>query len=115
MNEVFRSAPWPGPGRHADLPVCRGRGRHRWGGLVRRRARTWAQEYRKAGGEALEYDPVGSGAGLARIKQRQTDFGAVDVMVPRNELARDGLVMFPTAVSGIVPVVDLRKGGRRSS
>ena len=73
--------------------------------------RTWAQEYRKAGGEALEYDPVGSGAGLARIKQRQTDFGAVDVMVPRNELARDGLVMFPTAVSGIVPVVNLRKGG----
>lgn len=73
--------------------------------------RIWAQEYRKAGGDALEDDPVGSGTGLARIKQRNTDFGAVDVMVPKNELARDGLVMFPTAVSGVVPVVNLRRLG----
>lgn len=77
--------------------------------------RIWAQEYRKAGGDALEDDPVGSGTGLARIKQRNTDFGAVDVMVPKNELARDGLVMFPTAVSGVVPVVNLRRLGAPSS
>ena len=73
--------------------------------------RIWGQEYRKAGGEALEYDPVGSGAGMARIKQRQADFGASDVIAPQAALAKDGLVMFPTVVSGIVPVVNLRKGG----
>ena len=73
--------------------------------------RLWADEYLKAGGEALDYDPVGSGAGMARIRQRQVDFGASDVMAPRSELARDGLVMFPTVVSGIVPVVNLRRLG----
>jgi phosphate transport system substrate-binding protein len=73
--------------------------------------RIWGQEYRKAGGEALEYDPVGSGAGMARIKQRQAEFGASDVIAPKAALAKDGLVMFPTVVSGIVPVVNLRKGG----
>ena len=73
--------------------------------------RLWADEYLKAGGEALDYDPVGSGAGMARIRQRQVDFGASDVMAPRSELARGGLVMFPTVVSGIVPVVNLRRLG----
>jgi phosphate transport system substrate-binding protein len=48
---------------------------------------------------------------MARIKQRQADFGASDVIAPKAALAKDGLVMFPTVVSGIVPVVDLRKGG----
>jgi hypothetical protein len=48
---------------------------------------------------------------MARIKQRQADFGASDVIAPQAALAKDGLVMFPTVVSGIVPVVNLRKGG----
>jgi phosphate transport system substrate-binding protein len=48
---------------------------------------------------------------MARIRQRQADFGASDVIAPKAALAKDGLVMFPTVVSGIVPVVDLRKGG----
>lgn len=73
--------------------------------------RIWAQEYQKAGGDPLDYDPVGSGAGMARIKQRQADFGASDVIAPKDVLAKDGLVMFPTVVSGIVPVVNLRKAG----
>lgn len=73
--------------------------------------RIWAQEYQKAGGEPLDYDPVGSGAGMTRIRQRQADFGASDVIAPKAALAKDGLVMFPTVVSGIVPVVNLRKGG----
>ena len=29
--------------------------------------RLWADEYLKAGGEALDYDPVGSGAGRAAV------------------------------------------------
>ena len=69
----------------------------------------WAAEYRKAGGEIVSYDPVGSGAGMARIRQRQVDFGASDVIAAKSELAKDGLVMFPTVVSGIVPVVNIPK------
>jgi phosphate transport system substrate-binding protein len=71
--------------------------------------RLWAQEYKKSGGESIAYDPVGSGAGMTKIRQRQVDFGASDVISSKEELSRDGLVMFPTVISGVVPVVNLPK------
>ncbi|MBS1227656.1 MAG: pstS [Proteobacteria bacterium] len=71
--------------------------------------KAWAQEYRKGGGRSIAYDPVGSGAGMTQIRQRQVDFGASDVISPKEELAKDGLVMFPTVISGVVPVVNLPK------
>ena len=69
--------------------------------------RIWAQEYRKSGGELIEYDPVGSGAGMTSIRKEQVDFGASDVIAKASDLTRDGLVMFPTVISGVVPVVNL--------
>lgn len=71
--------------------------------------KVWAQEYRKNGGEALGYEAAGSSAGMARIRQRLVDFGASDVIASKSELSRDGLVMFPTVISGVVPVVNLPK------
>ncbi len=71
--------------------------------------KVWTAEYRKSGGESIAYDPIGSGAGMARIKQRQVDFGASDFIAPKAELSKDGLVMFPTVISGVVPVVNLPK------
>jgi phosphate transport system substrate-binding protein len=71
----------------------------------------WADEYRKVSGELIAYDPVGSGAGMTRIRQHQVDFGASDVIASRAELSRDGLIMFPTVISGVVPVVNLAKLG----
>lgn len=69
--------------------------------------RAWAKEYVKQGGEAIAYDPVGSGAGMQRIRQHTTDFGASDVIDSNEALTRDGLVMFPTVITGVVPVVNL--------
>jgi phosphate transport system substrate-binding protein len=69
--------------------------------------RIWAQEYKKEGGAALAYEAVGSSAGMERIRQRQADFGASDVIAAKGDLAKDGLVMFPTVISGVVPVVNL--------
>lgn len=71
--------------------------------------RTWALEYKKATGESIAYDPIGSGAGMTKIRQRQADFGASDVIAPKTELSKDGLVMFPTVISGVIPVVNLPK------
>lgn len=71
--------------------------------------RLWAKEYRRSGGEQLDYDPVGSGAGMTSIRKGQVDFGASDVIASASDLARDGLVMFPTVISGVVPVVNLTK------
>ena len=69
--------------------------------------KAWAQEYKKRGGWSIAYDPVGSGAGMTKIRQRQVDFGASDVISPKAELVKDGLVMFPTVISGVVPIINL--------
>jgi phosphate transport system substrate-binding protein len=69
--------------------------------------RIWAEEYLKKGGEPIGYDPVGSGSGMKKIKRREVDFGASDVIAPTNELAKDDMVMFPTVISGVVPVVNI--------
>jgi phosphate transport system substrate-binding protein len=69
----------------------------------------WADEYSKISGTSVTYDSVGSGAGMTRIQQHQVDFGASDVIASKAELSRDGLIMFPTVISGVVPVVNLAK------
>ncbi len=67
----------------------------------------WADEYARARGVVLRYDPVGSGASMAKIKERSVDFGASDVIASPAELDKAGLVMVPTVITGVVPVVNL--------
>lgn len=69
--------------------------------------KTWATEYAKDHGDALTYDPVGSGAGMARIMAGSVDFGASDVIASKADLAKHDLVMFPTVITGIAPIVNL--------
>jgi phosphate transport system substrate-binding protein len=59
----------------------------------------------------LNYDAVGSSAGVKKIGAREVDFGASDVAPPEAELGKLGLVIFPIAITGIVPVVNLPKIG----
>lgn len=73
--------------------------------------RSWAEEYGKAMGVSLSYEPSGSSAGLKKIRERATDFGGTDVAPSDAELAKDGLVIFPIAITGIAPVVNLPKVG----
>lgn len=72
---------------------------------------SWAREYQKASGASLAYEAVGSSAGLKKIKARETGFGASDVAPASDELTRDGLVIFPIAITGIAPVINLPKVG----
>ncbi len=69
----------------------------------------WATEYAKTHATALVYDPVGSGAGMAKINKREVDFGASDIIASAADLKKNGLVMFPTVITGVVPVVNLAK------
>lgn len=71
----------------------------------------WARAYGNGGGEPIVYDPVGSGAGMDRIRHREADFGASDVVASSASLDEDGLVMFPTVITGVVPVVNLAATG----
>ncbi|MEI8029790.1 MAG: phosphate ABC transporter substrate-binding protein PstS [Comamonadaceae bacterium] len=69
--------------------------------------RSWAAEYQKQSGAVLSYDPVGSSAGLKKIRAGETGFGASDVAPSQAELDKDGLVLFPVAITGIAPVFNL--------
>lgn len=67
----------------------------------------WAADFKKAGGEDINYQSVGSGAGIAQIKAGTVDFGASDKPLTPDELKAAGLVQFPVVVGGIVPVINL--------
>ncbi len=67
----------------------------------------WAADFKKAGGEEINYQSVGSGAGIAQIKAATVDFGASDKPLTPDELQAAGLVQFPVVVGGIVPVINL--------
>jgi len=68
----------------------------------------WADAYNKATGARLNYQSVGSGAGLNQIRARTVDFGASDMPLTDAQLAKDGLVQFPTVIGGVVPVVNIK-------
>jgi phosphate transport system substrate-binding protein len=68
----------------------------------------WADAYNKSTGVRINYQSVGSGAGIKQIKSKTVDFGASDMPLTDEELAKDGLVQFPTVIGGVVPVVNIQ-------
>src|SRR5690349_22253631 len=64
----------------------------------------WADAYHKASGVRVNYQSVGSGAGIKQIKARTLDFGASDMPLKDEELAAAGLLQFPMVIGGVVPV-----------
>src|SRR5688572_24908523 len=68
----------------------------------------WADAYNKATGAKINYQSVGSGAGIRQIRSKTVDFGASDMPLKDDELAKDGLVQFPTVIGGVVPVVNIK-------
>ncbi|MDR2129178.1 MAG: phosphate ABC transporter substrate-binding protein PstS [Burkholderiaceae bacterium] len=67
----------------------------------------WAAEYNRATGAKVNYQSVGSGAGLKQIEAKTVDFGASDMPLKDEDLAAKGLVQFPTVVGGVIPVVNI--------
>jgi phosphate transport system substrate-binding protein len=67
----------------------------------------WAADYNKATGNRINYQSVGSGAGMRQIRGKTVDFGASDAPLTDEELAKDGLVQFPTAIGGVVPIINV--------
>ncbi len=68
----------------------------------------WAADYNKATSVKINYQSVGSGAGLRQIDAKTVDFGASDAPLKDDELAKKGLVQFPTVIGGVVPVVNIK-------
>ncbi len=68
----------------------------------------WAAEYNKSTGIKINYQSVGSGAGLRQIEAKTVDFGASDMPLKDEELKAKNLVQFPTVIGGVVPVINIK-------
>src|SRR5574341_310499 len=68
----------------------------------------WADAYKKQTGVSLNYQSIGSGGGIKQIEAKTVDFGASDAPLKADELAKEGLIQFPTVMGGVVPVVNLQ-------
>ena len=67
----------------------------------------WAESYKAATGTGLNYQSVGSGAGIKQIKAKTVDFGASDMPLKAAELDAEGLMQFPAIMGGVVTVVNV--------
>ena len=67
----------------------------------------WAENYKKATGNGLNYQSVGSGAGIKQIKAKTVDFGASDKPLKAEELNAAGLMQFPAIMGGVVTIINL--------
>jgi phosphate transport system substrate-binding protein len=67
----------------------------------------WAEAYKAATGNGLNYQSVGSSAGIKQIKAKTVDFGASDSPLKGEDLDAEGLTQFPAIMGGVVAVVNL--------
>ena len=68
----------------------------------------WAADYNKATGVRINYQSVGSGAGIRQIDAKTVAFGASDAPLKDDELAKKGQIQFPTVIGGVIPVVNIK-------
>ncbi|MFY8102492.1 MAG: phosphate ABC transporter substrate-binding protein PstS, partial [Ramlibacter sp.] len=68
----------------------------------------WASDYNKATGVRINYQSVGSGAGIRQIDAKTVAFGASDMPLKDDELAKKGQIQFPTVIGGVVPVINVK-------
>ena len=68
----------------------------------------WAADYHKATGVKVNYQSVGSGAGIKQIDSKTVDFGASDMPQTDDVLAKKGQIQFPAVIGGTVPVINVK-------
>lgn len=71
--------------------------------------RTWAKAYSRVTGANVEYESIGSSAGMKKIQQNAVGFGATDVHPREEDLINGDLIVFPVAITGISPIINLPK------
>lgn len=67
----------------------------------------WADAYRKESGHVVNYQSIGSGAGIKQIQAKTVTFGATDMPLKKADLDKQGLVQFPTVIGGNVAVINV--------
>ena len=60
----------------------------------------WADVYKTETGKRINYQSVGSGAGIKQIQAKTVTFGASDMPLDQKDLDKYGLFQFPTVIGG---------------
>lgn len=69
----------------------------------------WAEAYNKETGIRVNYQSIGSGAGIRQIEGKTVTFGASDMPLKDDKLQSMGATQFPTVIGGVVPVINLKE------
>jgi phosphate transport system substrate-binding protein len=67
----------------------------------------WADAYKKESNSSVNYQSIGSGAGIKQIQAKTVTFGATDMPLKVEQLEKDGLTQWPMVMGAIVPVVNI--------
>jgi phosphate transport system substrate-binding protein len=67
----------------------------------------WADAYKKETGNGLNYQSIGSGAGIKQIEAKTVTFGATDMPLMVEQLDKAGLLQWPMVMGAIVAVVNI--------
>src|SRR5471030_2296872 len=67
----------------------------------------WADAYKKESGSGVNYQSIGSGAGIKQIQAKTVTFGATDAPLKPEQLEKDGFAQWPMIMGAIVPVVNI--------
>lgn len=67
----------------------------------------WATAYKKATGIEVNYQSVGSGAGIKQIIAKTVDFGASDDPLTVDKMEKEGLTQWPLIMGGEVVVANI--------
>jgi phosphate transport system substrate-binding protein len=67
----------------------------------------WADAYKKDAGAGVNYQSIGSGAGIKQIEAKTVTFGATDMPMKVEQLEKEGFVQWPMIMGAIVPVVNV--------
>src|SRR5262249_23314928 len=68
----------------------------------------WADAYKKESNNGVNYQSIGSGAGIKQIQAKTVTFGATDAPLTSDPLTKDGLAQWPMIMGAIVPVVNIQ-------
>jgi len=67
----------------------------------------WGENFKKEANINLNYQAIGSGAGVNQIINKTVDFGATDAPLSAADLDKNKFIQFPTAIGAIVPVINI--------
>jgi phosphate transport system substrate-binding protein len=67
----------------------------------------WAEAYKAATGNQVNYQGIGSSGGIKQIKAKTVDFGGTDAPLKEADLDAAGLVQIPTVMGGVTIVVNV--------